>query len=70
MTKKCKFPNCHHVSKKEWALVDLCEDHYDDIKKETHQFYHEKSPMFYLSEEERTSYHAIAHLVPWRKKKK
>jgi putative ribosome biogenesis GTPase RsgA len=69
MASKCQFPNCKHVADKTWALVDLCEDHYQDIKKETYQYYNGKR-QFKIYQEDRTSYFAIAHLTPWKRKVK
>jgi hypothetical protein len=64
--KKCKYPGCGHNATKTWALVDLCEEHFVDVKVETQQYYGQKTGMFRIPYDERTYFHRISHLIPWR----
>jgi hypothetical protein len=65
---QCQFPGCKLKATKTWALVDLCEEHYVDVKVETQQYYGQKTGMFRIPYDERTYFHRISHLIPWRMK--
>lgn len=72
---KCKYPNCKKKSTHTWALVDLCEEHYETIKTETETFYQPNSlgksgrPPNKDELINRPHYLQISHLIPWSKEK-
>jgi hypothetical protein len=68
--KNCKFPICNHKAIKTWALVDLCQEHYSELKTETLQYYTISGGSHRLAYTDRICFTAIAHLIPWRRKVK
>lgn len=63
---KCRFPDCGRTATTHWALVDLCDEHREIIRKETVQYYRIQKSSYW----ERVNYHKISHLVPWSRAKK
>lgn len=63
--RKCEFGDCKHHGEITFALVDLCLPHYLMIIDETDAYY--KQLMTY---DERSNYLEIAHLIPWRRRKR
>lgn len=64
---KCQYPGCSHESDKTWALVKLCDGHYQDIKEETDRYYHGVGAK-HISSWERLYFRQIEHLMPWNRK--
>lgn len=60
--KRCKYPQCRKRSEKTWALVPLCDDHHEIIKKETADYYKSYSGFRY---HHRVEYLKIAKIIPW-----
>lgn len=60
---KCHYPHCKKLANRLWALVPLCDQHYEDIRDETKLYY--ERPGASIKYEERTEYLKIAHLIPW-----
>jgi hypothetical protein len=57
---KCKYPDCGKPATTHWALVDLCDEHREVIRKETYVYY--RNRITYWNREE---YHKISDLIPW-----
>ncbi|MDF1511449.1 hypothetical protein Gp_5 [Bacillus phage vB_Bacillus_1020A] len=64
---RCKVPECRKEVHDTWALVPLCKEHYEDMKIETHRYYHGKGGLK-ISHEEREIFHSIAHEIPWARR--
>lgn len=62
---RCKFGHCTRAPVATFALVDLCIPHYTDILLETTMYY--EGRLFYR---DRTNYHKISYLIPWRNKER
>lgn len=58
----CKYPRCRNKAEKTFALVDLCEKHYELISEETKSYYARKIGMY-----EREHYYKISSYIPWSK---
>lgn len=70
--KKCKYPNCNNHAEKTFALVPLCEKHFDSINRETSLFYKKgmKGQKFNAREDAiRREYAKIAYLISWSKER-
>ena len=64
----CKYPECTHDAALSWALVSLCEKHYELIKDETEKFYTKK--IYSKTEfERRPHYLKISNMIPWSKER-
>lgn len=61
----CKYPSCHIDATHTWALVPLCQEHYEAIKTETETYY--TSSMKGHELERRPQYMQISRLIPWSK---
>ncbi len=59
---KCKYPNCCNEATKTFALVDLCERHFDLIMDETKLFYARE-----IVYHQRIQYLKISSLIPCSK---
>lgn len=59
----CKCPNCHSAATHTWALVPLCQEHFEAMKRETELYY--KKRIAYAA---RLTYISIIHLIPWSRK--
>ncbi|CAH1054069.1 hypothetical protein [Paenibacillus pseudetheri] len=55
--------HCHSVATHTWALVPLCQEHFETVKKETELYY--KKRIAYAA---RLTYLSIIHLIPWSRK--
>lgn len=62
---RCKYPGCKKQANKTWALVGLCNEHYDNIKLETLVHYGHREGAFRIPYDERSHYIKIANLIPW-----
>lgn len=59
----CKCPDCESEATQTWALVPLCQDHFEAVKKETDLYYRKISAY-----SARLTYMSIVHLIPWSRK--
>jgi hypothetical protein len=66
MKEDCNYLSCNKAASKTWALVPLCQKHYDRISYETALFYRKADKN--LTYENRKEYHKISHLIPWSRK--
>lgn len=62
MFEGCKYPDCDKRARKTWALVPLCDEHYEAIRSETAWYYKGTTNATYA---DRTEYMKIAKLIPW-----
>lgn len=60
MSEGCKYPACRKPASKSWALIPICESHYEAIRKETEKYYRK-----IIKNSEREIYNRIKHLTPW-----
>lgn len=66
--RKCKYPNCKGHATKTWALVPLCEGHFETIQTETTMFYKRAMSRNSVSAESRVHYLKIKPFTPWGNK--
>lgn len=59
----CKCSDCRSVATHTWALVPLCQEHFEEVKKETELYY--KKRIAYAA---RVNYLSIMYLIPWSRK--
>jgi hypothetical protein len=57
---KCYYPGCDRPPTTHWALVDLCAEHRETIRKETIRYYRH-----HIGYWDRSEYHQISHMIPW-----
>ncbi|GIP38592.1 hypothetical protein J31TS4_18720 [Paenibacillus sp. J31TS4] len=62
---KCRYPGCYQPSTKSWALVELCDEHQGDIRRETDKYYRSSGG---VKQEGRINYLKIAELIPWSRR--
>lgn len=58
--KKCKYNSCKAKATHTWALVDLCEDHYEMVKDEVNEYYRKR-----IFKNERAVFQKIKKFTPW-----
>lgn len=60
---ECRCPNCNSAATHTWALVPLCQEHFEAVKQETHLYYKKR-----IAYSARLTYMSISFLIPWSRK--